>query len=745
MSLVKRILITNPFDIRSSKTDELSALTGADCIPADMPDAIISRNGTVINLTDRVFDGDWVVVRPVIAGGGGDNKQLLNTVAMVVIMAAIGVYAPPAFASLTGWGVKSFGVVALTGLAAVAGGYVYNSVFGVGQQALDTSLSDISQTYSFNARTTQTQGTAIPVVYGRIKVSGNIIAVHTSTVDDESYLSMIVALSVGQIYAIEDIKLNDQPLESLSSESVQTRNGQVNQTVMSGFTVTKAEQSVSLAIDADGFIYELDGIFNALEIDITFPDGLFHYNSKGEYKDNTVQISITLTIGGVDYNSGIITVTESEQNSFVRRVVFAAGGFTVNPTDVNYGVSYEDVLVRVWKHSELQESDSKNIYRGRCYVTAIRRCIDYAFSYPGVALVGIKAVASSDLSGYVDFSGIVRGKLVQVYTLSETGAVSCSVQYSNNPAWVALDILMQPDISDDGILLKINGYTLANINILAMIEWAEYCDVLINGKPRCTFNGEFKDIQSTWDAAQKVATVGRAAVVWAGDKITPIIDRAGEPVQLFSVGNITEDGFSNSYLSLTDRARELEVDFADEEQDFETSHVIYSDVRSGEVPNTTTINMFGITNAAEAARYADLQLAHNRYTIRSGDFPADIDSLACTVGDIVYLQHDAPQWGFGGRLVSAGDGWVELDQEIATDESKQYAIMVQHDNGDVSYSLAVLEGTKAYVSITPTPAQYAVYAFGEVGKVAKLVRITQIRRKSDLQATLSYVITARAV
>lgn len=75
-------------------------------------------------------------------------------------------------------------------------------------------VEDASPTYGFGElRNTFSQYIPVPIIYGRVKVAGNIIYHRVS--DDDSTLVMAVGLGEGEIEAVEQIYVNDTPIEDI--------------------------------------------------------------------------------------------------------------------------------------------------------------------------------------------------------------------------------------------------------------------------------------------------------------------------------------------------------------------------------------------------------------------------------------------------------------------------------------------------------------------------------------------------
>lgn len=98
--------------------------------------------------------------------------------------------------------------------------------------------------------------------------------------------------------------------------------------------------------------------------------------------------------------------------------------------------------------------------------------LDEALSYPGCALVSVRVTASEQLSGTVpDVSFELEGRKVPVWN-----GISIVEQFSQNPAWIALDVVLNTEY---GL-----GYPLSRIlkHLPTYLAWANYCDHLLDAK-----------------------------------------------------------------------------------------------------------------------------------------------------------------------------------------------------------------------------------------------------------------------
>ena len=318
-------------------------------------------------------------------------------------------------------------------------------------------------------------------------------------------------------------------------------------------------------------------------------------------------------------------------------------------------------------------------------VSAVREVTYDDFTYPRSVLVGIRALATNQLSGSFNFSTEVDGALLNVWN-----GASWVVTYSNNPAWVCWDVLTQPVMNDSNVIVRYDGIDPTRLDRNAFYTWAQFCDQLVNdGKggteKRFTFNGVFDAPMKLWEAALRIAAMSRALLVFNGTTISVIVDQAvtlpSGAVQLFSMGNIIADSFEETFLSLEDRSGEIEVSYNDPESNYERSVISVYSTLLDRPSNKTNLDLIGCTSASQAWRVAQFQLLQNEYIKRVIKFDADVDAIACQIGDVVYFSHDVPKWSIAnGRIVSAASSSVTLENPVTIENGKTYNIMVRLSN-----------------------------------------------------------------
>ncbi|MCL4492341.1 MAG: hypothetical protein M1510_10675 [Nitrospirae bacterium] len=254
---------------------------------------------------------DQVIFTP--WAGDGDVLGIVATIAVVVVATVLAPELAPYIGQvlsdvgLTGLAMSSVGIA--TGALMVAGGLITNALLPHPAAKIPTldsisslggiSSTDItkSQSYGWNPQTTQQQGTVKPRHYGRNKLYGNIIAWNREYVGDKSYINVLICLGIGPYKELWDFKINDQPISSFPCVEVHTRLGHVNQTPIPNFNDTKIEYPQSIQVrNGSPYTYVTIGdSFDGLEIDVTFPRGLWHQNEQtGNFDSYGVNMSIEI-------------------------------------------------------------------------------------------------------------------------------------------------------------------------------------------------------------------------------------------------------------------------------------------------------------------------------------------------------------------------------------------------------------------------------------------------------------------
>ena len=420
-----------------------------------------------------------------------------------------------------------------------------------------------------------------------------------------------------------------------------------------------------------------------------------------------------------------------------------SGRITASTTS-SYRVSYRLDNIASNKYYEVRmkcsaKSGDTTRYATRPYWTMLSGIIYDDFCHPGKVLVGIKALATNQLSG-----GMPTVTWEQTRNSVKVWNGSAYVQKpATNPAWAAYDLIHRckslVDPRDNLVYNTVFGAPAKLLIYQDFLNWATNCS---NASLTCNF---FLDAANDlWTSLQPIEAVGRGKVVLKGTRFSAIYDGAKSPVQLFGMGNIIQGSFSEEFLSIKDRANAVEITFNDKDQNYERTTIsVYSndyDI-SSTIKNPTQITMNAIDNWAQAYREAKYKLRQNQYLLRTVSFSADVDAIACQVGDCILVQHDVPQWGFGGRIAGAtSTSSFTLDQEVTLEAGITYEIMLRLNATDTLEKRTITPvsqtTTTNIISVTSPfsaiPSEdNDVYTIGEVSVSSKPFIVAKIDRSMD--------------
>lgn len=386
----------------------------------------------------------------------------------------------------------------------------------------------------------------------------------------------------------------------------------------------------------------------------------------------------------------------------------------------------------------------------RIWWTQLSSIIYDDFCYPGVALLGIKAKATDQLSGGQPQLEFIKERAT-IYAWNPA-TQDYEGKAANNPAWAAYDFIHGAerlmDINNHEFVYEYKGVPKELMLYDQFKQWADNCDRL-----NLKINLEVTTLKDFWTIVnQDIAPVGRGMVVQFGTKFGCIYDHATQPVQLFTMGNIVQGSFSLSYLSTDERADSIELTYVDAEKEYEkTTLTIYSDdYDTLDIPNQPTqIAMHGITSYEQAYREGKYQLYCNRLLTKTISFKADVEAIGCMVGDVIQVAHDVPQWSISGRVLEAlDDGSVILpiDPDEITMSTDQYDLMIRssEDNTLTTYSLTSLSGAYGEVKAVAVGNKINaedgdLFSLGKVESVVKPFTVTGITRSKDLEYTITAI------
>lgn len=739
--MITLVIVKNPFspkdgrEIKHIEADSLAQLK--EEYKMDGVELLATVNGHSVEGEKTLKDGDFVVIYPAVEKGGGKGgKGILGIVAAIalsVVSFGVGglVGAGAWGASMASWGVMGY-------VAAAAVMFLGSSLIGrmTGQKIDNGSSYDNEPTYAWTGiQTMEGQNNPIALTYGLVKSGGQTIGKYTQAENDNDYLFWLVACGEGEL-EILDVRLNNNDITLYKDVSYELRSGTNDQSIIPFFGDTHFTQSLSYTMSINTW-YESSVQGTATEgiiVKIEFPNGLYYVDNGGKMQSNYVKLVIEIKRSGegwVDY-LGEQTISAST-NKAVRRE-FRVDRIAVGEYSVR-------VKVTAIQHSDSTRSGYQTVWTG---VSAI---VYDDFVYPCTALIGIKAKATDQLSGSPSLTFKKWRSVVFVWN-PYTNQYETKPAY--NPAWACYDTIHQcrylKNVNTGNYEYEVRGASKELMRYDDFKEWADYCtEKNYYVHIEIVTAGEMLDV-----ANEKIAPIGHGRVVRFGTKYGCIFTHPQEPVQMFGMGNIIEGSFREEFMKIADRANCVEVTFTNASADYSRDVIaVYGETYNSDgYAKTAQVTMDGITDFAQAYREGVYQLQCNKLQLRTVSFEAGIDAIACTVGDVVIIAHDVPQWTNSGRVESVNGNRILLPCEVPHPLEAQVlqwrsiddvlhehgCSVVSYGNGYTTVEITYQEGEQAIY-----PEQYDVFSIAESATENKLFTVQSITRAQDFTRQISCI------
>jgi len=395
-------------------------------------------------------------------------------------------------------------------------GFMAGSTIGAGllTPKHQKTTSSASPTYGFGSLQTQSSNQlCIPIVYGRVKLAGNVIWQLIDT-SDSSILYKVIAFADGEINQFTDVKINDIAINAsvAGSSTNLITNGSfeidlTGWTTSSDITASKSNTwstvgSYSMKLEATsvngGYVYNTITVKANTKYKIAFN---IYRKEYGASKFSSANAHLQLNIlSGSDsvYTSDVSNAknnifydTETQfyefeintlnSTSLTIKYTFSLASFVQPPIFFIDNVS----LIEIGSSNELSGCSYTQ------YIGTTDQLIDnrvtgatqadkslFVGGLKNTAYLGVTAKASEKVNSNYTITTYAEGSKLRVYSTT----TYYTVAYSNNPIWCLLDFLCR--YNGCGLGLSATGdfddTTITNnFDIQSFIDAAEICDYII--------------------------------------------------------------------------------------------------------------------------------------------------------------------------------------------------------------------------------------------------------------------------
>lgn len=508
-----------------------------------------------------------------------------------------------------------------------------------------------------------------PVVSG--KKSSSSSTPYEADVDLRSIATakILLALGEGEFEGGvdgKDIYLDGTPLISengssnFSGVSWAFRPGTVDQDYIPGFPGVESETSVGVELTSDvPWVHSItDSQLSAVVIRFSWP-ALRRQKSNGDLVGYEIKYRIEVSTDGGPYEVlADLSISGYAISTYERS------------TRVNLpeGSSWVVRVVRITPNqNDSSIADTMNI-------AAITEVIDLKLRYPNTALLGVEFDASQ-------FNNIptiaVHAKMrkvrvpdnydpeERVYSGTWTGGFKYA--YTNNPAWVTYDLIVE------------NRFSIGDrvgagfLNKFELYDIARYCDQLVSdGKGgmehRYECNIYLQTATEAWQVLRDISAIYRGMVYWMQSQMMVRADMPRDPDYVITNANVIDGLFTYSGSDSRVKYTRALVSWDDPDNAYETDvTTTYDDdlqIRYGD--NVVELSAYGCTRESEAQRRGKWAIYTNNND-RTVSFKMGMDGEIPQVGNIISVADKLISGSrIGGRIseVSSDGLTITVDSDI---------------------------------------------------------------------------------
>ena len=548
-----------------------------------------------------------------------------------------------------------------------------------------------------------------------------------------AYAKVLIAVGEGEFAGNptgRDIFLNGTPLLNANGEpnfggvTWEWRSGRQDQTYIQGNPEVSNEISVGVEVtNLNPWVQQISkASLSAARVTLAFP-ALQQQLENGDTVGYTIDYAIDLSTDGGPFALYQTYQVSGKTNSTYERT------HTVTLPESDNGWTIRVRRITINSESSLIQ-DTMNL-------KSYTEVIDAKQRYPNTALLFVQFDSRLFGGGSIPKISVnTEGRIIRIpsnydpETRTYTGAWDGSFKWgwSDNPAWVFLDIVTQDRF---GLGSRIN---VNNVDKWELYEVSQYCDVLVNKgdgstnkQPRHTCNMYIQSKADAWEVLRDICSIFNGMTYWDGNQFVAIADKL-EPtinIPLFNRSNVIDGEFN--YTATDERTifTSALVSYDEPTDHFNTQvEAVWekSEILRWGGDRQTTLAAIGCTNRGEAQRKGKYTLLTNMFN-RTVTFKTGLQGLDYKVkpGGIIGVADPLISGKpFTGRIKIATTTVVTLDRPteakagdllfITLKDGSQEARTVKQSSGNIvtvttAYSETLLPNATWYLESSDLKSQ----------------------------------------
>ena len=577
--------------------------------------------------------------------------------------------------------------------------------------------------------------------------------------------------------SLKDVFLDDTPILQSSATSASPADGDFNfqdvtfksefgtssQGAMSGIPAeTRSPKSVAVTVTTSAPVTRQIANTNvdAVIVTLTWPQ-IQVAEDDGDVRGDTVDYKIQLQHDSGGFVDKIVaSVSGRTADAYARdhRIELTSGYTTVDIRVVRVTAdSTDSARVNSFQFTSFQEViDNASTYLNSAYVALrldskqFNRIPTRKYRIRGIKVRIPGAGASSSGTPTVDLQ---TGRIIYPSGYIFNGTMGAAV-YTNCPSMCLLDLLTNSRYGFGDHMSD------SNLDLFSFVAASKYANEEVDDgtgsgakEARFSCNVNIQSPKEAFDAINDLAGVMRCMPIWSAGSVTISLDKPLTASYLFSLSNVSEDGFSYSGSSLKQRHSIFSVSYFNmdsKEVDFEVvgDSDSTADVTRRQKLGTQIkkVKAFACTSRNQAARLGRAMMFAEEEQSEVITFNTSIDAGVVVRPGSVIEVNDPVRAGArrGGRIVSATTTAITIDAEAQT------TLPVLNDNPTISVILndgsvenkTIIDITGAVITVdsafSSAPNVNSPYLISSTTLQTQQFRVIQVEEKDEI----NYQITA---
>lgn len=471
-------------------------------------------------------------------------------------------------------------------------------------------------------------------------------------------IKLLLAVSDGEVvndFSLKQLHFGGVPVQNedgtFNYEGViaEFRPGTQTQDYIQGFSESSAEFQVAREV-THNTPYTLtvsNKNLSAIRFRLLWPRVLTQKDN-GDMVGSVVEYKIEMAVDGASYQTYLTGKIDGKNTT---------GGYD-RSIRVNLPQNFtSQVLIRVSRVTP--DADGVKVVDA-FRVESYAEVIDAKFRYPLTAMLYVEFDSDLFQNQIPTISLKKKWKIIQVpsnydpinRTYSGTWNGVFKWAWSNNPAWVLYDLIMNQRYGLDQRELGIP------VDKWSLYEVAQYCDELVPDnrggmEPRYLMDVVVQSQVEAFQLVRDICSAFRGMTFYNGESLSIIVDKPRDPVYLFTADNVVDGVFVRTFPSEKTMYTSCNVMFDDEENQYEqdVEPVFNPDAAMRFGHNPTSITAIGCTRRTEANRRGRWILQTN-LSATTVSFSTGLEGMIPSCGDVIYVAD--PHWQSAFNLVLSG-------------------------------------------------------------------------------------------